>query len=383
MIASEWNALQSPNNKVLGYNGVLNRDDEIGLPSPSAIGDMAAWYDATDFGSMVMDASANVSLLSDVSGQSGAVSGDSYLELDGTSGAYASSPDSAALDIIGDLEFRYDYTPTAISPASAEIIAMKRSAAGIATSAYGVYIGATGIPSFLYSGGGIVLIIGTATFASVGLTSLQRFQVKTVFDADNGAGGCDTSFYYRTDGDIEATTGWTQVGATVTTAGVAVINSTADPIQIGAQFTGGTSLPANGNLHRVMLYNTAGTLVFDADFTNRGASNQSFPESSSNAALVTINGSARITHLDTENCLVLPGVTGNYASVPDAAALTPAGDFSGWMDIESPDYTPAALQRLLVHGGGASTRALFFSMNTSGTSGVSTDLDGMMEPRLA
>jgi hypothetical protein len=154
MIASEWNALQSPNNKVLGYNGVLNRDDEIGLPSPSAIGDMAAWYDATDFGSMVMDASANVSLLSDVSGQSGAVSGDSYLELDGTSGAYASSPDSAALDFTTEATLEFWGAPSSWAGGGAQAIAGKYTGTGNQRS-FALYISATGAIQFAVSSDGL------------------------------------------------------------------------------------------------------------------------------------------------------------------------------------------------------------------------------------
>ena len=120
MIASEWNALRSPNNKVLGHNGVLNRDDEIGLPSPSAIGDMAAWYDLSETTSLFRDGSDRLQLIGDVSGNSGSgKAGDRFLYLDGVSGTYASTPDSDALDLTTSIELEScvaldDWTPASL-----------------------------------------------------------------------------------------------------------------------------------------------------------------------------------------------------------------------------------------------------------------------------
>ena len=301
MIASEWNALRSPNNKVLGHNGVLNRDDEIGLPSPSAIGDMAAWYDATDFGSMVMDASANVSLLSDVSGQSGAVSGDSYLELPGVTGAYASTPDSAALSITGDIDIRVDLAATDWTPAVDMPIVSKYET----TASYLLRMEATtgNLRLFWIQADGTS--INKTSTAAPAFSDHSRGWIRATLDVDNGSTQNEVKFYTSSDG-----VSWAQLGSTVTTAGVTNIRDQTSVLQIGAQ--GADEFI--GSIYRAQIYNGIdGTLAFNADFTNRGASNQSFPESSSNAALVTINGSARITHLDTENCLVLPGVALNDA----------------------------------------------------------------------
>jgi hypothetical protein len=313
MIASEWNALQSPNNKVLGYNGVLNRDDEIGLPSPSAIGDMAAWYDATDFGSMVMDASANVSLLSDVSGQSGAVSGDSYLELPGTSGAYASTPSAAVLDITGDIDLRADASLDDWTPLNTMGLVVKDDSTG--DRPYSFYVSSNGKLSFF--GYNTATFYAASSSVATGFTDFSRHWVRVTRTAATGV----FNFYTSTDGVV-----WTQLGDADVSGNSGNLAVTTEILCVGSN-SNGTSLLLAGKIYQAQVYDGIdGTLVFDADFTNRGASNQSFPESSPNAALVTINGSARITHLDTENCLVLPGVSGNYASSPDSAAVSITGD---------------------------------------------------------
>jgi hypothetical protein len=112
-------------------------------------------------------------------------------------------------------------------------------------------------------------------------------------------------------------------------------------------------------------FTATGSAAFDADFTNRGASNQSFPESSPNAALVTINGSARITHLDTENALVLPGVAGNYASVPDAA-YWPTGDIGVFTVCSLSDWTPSGSTVLMAKRGGAGQLSWQLNPQSSG-----------------
>jgi hypothetical protein len=59
MFASEWNTLSRPNNRVVGPSGVLmgGQDGSGNLPSPSAIANLAAWYDVSDFSRMTIDGS--------------------------------------------------------------------------------------------------------------------------------------------------------------------------------------------------------------------------------------------------------------------------------------------------------------------------------------
>ena len=56
MFASEWNTLSRPNNRVVGPNGVLmGSQNGEALPSPSAIANLAAWYDVSDRNSLWKD----------------------------------------------------------------------------------------------------------------------------------------------------------------------------------------------------------------------------------------------------------------------------------------------------------------------------------------
>jgi len=76
------------------------------------------------------------------------------------------------------------------------------------------------------------------------------------------------------------------------------------------------------------------------------------------------------------NCLVLNGVAGNYASLVDAAAFNPAGNFAGFLELSCTDATPAAQMRLFSHNGGAGNRAVYFAINTNGSFEVLVSYDG-------
>src|SRR5690606_31448163 len=60
--------------------------------------------------------------------------------------------------------------------------------------------------------------------SGVGITDGQRVQVRVTLDVDNGAGGCDVTVAYRTDGVIDSGTGWTTIGSTITNAFTTSIN---------------------------------------------------------------------------------------------------------------------------------------------------------------
>lgn len=73
---------------------------------------------------------------------------------------------------------------------------------------------ATGALSFVWSANGTSTIAATST-AVVGFTAGNPGWVRVTLDVDNGASGNSAKFYTSTDG-----TTWTQLGTTVTTAGV-------------------------------------------------------------------------------------------------------------------------------------------------------------------
>ena len=138
-----------------------------------------------------------------------------YLSLPGTAGNYASTPDSAAVSITGDIDIRVkvamdDWTPAAIAGLSD-----KRGAAGDRSWYWRLVT--TGFMDFRWSVDGTAeTVIGTT--AAVGASDGQVLWMRVTLDVNNGAGGNDVKFYTSSDGVI-----WTQLGATVTTAGVTSI----------------------------------------------------------------------------------------------------------------------------------------------------------------
>jgi len=280
MIASEWNALQSPNNKVLGYNGVLNRDDEIGLPSPSAIGDMAAWYDATDFGSMVIDASANVSLLSDVSGQST----ENCLVLSGVIGNYASSPDSAALDFTTSIDFKIRFAAVDWTPSAINLLLGKEKDGSKRSFVF--YLDTTGSLALGLSDDGTTTLPAVNSDDPVGFSDYNAGWLRVTWRASDGR-----VQFFTSDDSTSIPSVWTQLGADKTIAIAGIYNSVS-AVEIGSR-QDGSSLPTTGRFYRVNLAGSIdGTTVFDADFTAQSKLATSFTESSANAATVTINSTA-------------------------------------------------------------------------------------------
>jgi hypothetical protein len=335
MIASEWNALQSPNNKVLGHNGVLNRDDEIGLPSPSAIGDMAAWYDLSETTSLFRDGSDRLQLMGDVSGNSGAgKAGDRFLYLDGQSGTYASSPDSANYPT-GDAEFEWCGTLASYSSASATTVLNAKRGDASSDISWSFLLRTDGTISLTHSSNG-TSVPSSATVKSnaITLTDGLKAYFKATLDVDNGASGHTIAYYESSDGVT-----WVSLGSVVVAGVTSIFNSTT-PFTVGAQFTAGN----NGRLTGKTFYSLVrdgidGTTVINADFTSQNLGSAPFTESSFNAATVTLNGTAMISYVDEGNALVLTGAAGNNAVTTSAAQLLLTGDMQIDVDCELAEWT--------------------------------------------
>lgn len=212
------------------------------------------------------------------------VSTGNYLYLPGVASNNATAPDSAALDITGDIDLRVkvaldDWTP------SAYLVLMCKEL-NTSLRSYRLGLQSNGTLQFAWSANGTTEISSISTVAPT-VTDGGTLWVRATLDVDNGAAGNDTKFFTSTDGLT-----WTQLGTTVTKAGTTSIYASTSNLEIGT-FLGGSS-PARGKVFRAQVLNgIGGTLAFDANFEGSITSlNQaSFTESSSNAATVTINRS--------------------------------------------------------------------------------------------
>lgn len=223
------------------------------------------------------------------------------LTLRAISGQYASTPDSTALSITGDIDIIAKVTMPDWTPTTSQAIVSKTGA----SSSYMMYIN-------LNDG---FLVLRTSPDGSTNLfhTSSTPLPVidggtlwmRATLDVDNGAGSRVAKFYTSTNG-----ISWTQLGSTMTYSGTTSIVDTTAALEIGSGASG-TGTLFNGTIHRVTIRNGfdgAGTIVFDEDFSEETTGSTSFTSFSS----VGIG----------QDGLVLNGTTLQYASTPDSAALT-------------------------------------------------------------
>lgn len=196
-------------------------------------------------------------------------------------GSYASTPDSAALDIVGDLEITARLQPTAWSTGTNQGIVGKRQVAGQLSYVFSVF---TGNPSFNWTTDGTT--VKTATCLTVVPFTTEAGWVRVTFDVDNGASGSTATFYTAADSATEPTS-WTPLGAAVVTAGTTSIYSGTSIVEFGSNLLGGNQVV--GVLKRAIIRNgISGTVVCDADFVAAQDDALAFTESSVNAASVSV-----------------------------------------------------------------------------------------------
>lgn len=300
-----------------------------------------------------------------------------YLRLPGVTGNYASVPDSAALDITGDMDLRARIAPDTWTPALLTGIISKRNST--TTIAYTLYLGTTGTLNLQWSNDGTVVTTRTSSVV-VGFAVGTTKWVRATFDADDGASNNVVKFYTSDDGAT-----WAQLGTTITTAGVVgTLYNSVGPLEMGDISTLGR--PLAGKVYCVQIRNNVlndGTgIVFDADFTTQTAGATSF--TATTGQTVTINSTSSADTNDPtflsytgEKYAYLPGIAGNYLSSPDSAVLSIPGDITIDVKVAMDDWTPAAGQALVAKVGSTVLRSYSFSVSaTTGLLSFQTSPDG-------
>jgi hypothetical protein len=288
-------------------------------------------------------------------------SDENYVYLSGAFTNYMSIPDNPPLDITGDLDIRVKVALDDWTPAATQTLIAKYNTTGNQRT-YRLDVPSPGILTFVWSADGVSANTANSTVAT-GLADGAVKWVRATLDVDNGASGRDVKFFLSDDGVT-----WTQLGSTVTSAGVTSIYSSNTPQEIGAYNTGGAS-PAKGKFFRAQVLNGIdGTIVLDADASVITLPSQTtFVDRSSNAYTVTINKSGVGTFVSTGNYLYLPGISANYASTPDAAALDITGDLDLRVKVALDDWTPSATTSLIAKWEADATRSWHLRLTTSGT----------------
>ncbi|HEC09749.1 MAG TPA: hypothetical protein ENI86_09315 [Acidimicrobiales bacterium] len=153
-------------------------------------------------------------------------SGTEKLYLPGTSGNYASVPDSAANSITGDLDLRFFGTPDDYTPSSKAALIAKWVGTGNQRS-FMLQLDTTGLPKLLWTEDGVTVKARTCDAA------WTSGYIRGVLDVDNGSSGHTARFYTSADG-----LSWTQLGSDQSGSGTtSIFDSTAD-VEVGTYEAG-------------------------------------------------------------------------------------------------------------------------------------------------
>jgi hypothetical protein len=205
-----------------------------------------------------------------------------YEALPGISGNYISTPTSTALDITGDIDVRCQLSLASWAPSRSSTLVTKYQTIG--QYSWQLWLTAGNQLSFgITSDGSTLVNTGTSVQPSTVFSAGQTGWVRVTRQQSNGT----TLYYTSFDGAT-----WTQLGASTTlAAGSAIFNGTSE-VEIGS-YANGTVNQLIGNIYRAQIYSgIAGTLELDANFNAKAVGQNSFTESSSNAATITIAGVA-------------------------------------------------------------------------------------------
>lgn len=168
----------------------------------------------------------------------------------------ANTPDSANLSITGDIDIRLDIRPDHWDRAQG----LANKATNPSQRSWALALNADGTLSLLWSTDGSATITKTST-AAVTVPASGRLAVRVTLDVDNGAVGNDVKFY--TAPTISGS--WTQLGATVTTAGTTSIFDSTASLEIGASQGLIASDDLTGRLYAFKMYASLNETLLRAD----------------------------------------------------------------------------------------------------------------------
>lgn len=192
-------------------------------------------------------------------------SGTKYLYLPGAAGNYASTPDSVAASITGDIELQIRLSLNDWTPAAAMSVLSK--ADSNTTRSYYLTVNATtGTLVMASSPDGTAgsQVSGTSSAAPT-VSDGQAIWLRVTLDVNDGSGNRVYKFYTAADSDTVPTS-WSQLGTTQTVAGATTIHDNASVVEIGSVIAG-TAQVAAGNVYRALIYSgfsdAGGTLKVD------------------------------------------------------------------------------------------------------------------------
>lgn len=196
--------------------------------------------------------------------------GTHFLDLDGDSGSYASTPDHASLDITGDLDLRWEGEANWYGPGATMLIGKW---------------GASGDRSYhmrLQDGGLYMQVQRDASafvFTAGALPALpERAALRSVLDADNGAGSWAITLYWA----ASLAGPWTPLGTFTGTSSPVTVHTSTAPLQISGSHLTATPprRPLDGKVYAAEVRNGIdGTVVASPDFEAQPSGTAPFADS--------------------------------------------------------------------------------------------------------
>lgn len=317
--------------------------------------------------------------------------GQSYVYLPGNNSDYLSVSDDDSLDITEDIDLRVKVALDQWTSGSTQRIFAKHGALGNRSWLVSLLSNQT-IQFIWYEGSTQNIVTSTA---AINYPDKNDLWLRVTLDVDNGASGHDVTFYTSYDG-----ASWSQLGTTVTNAGATSIFSSTAPIEIGD--CSALSGPAAGKYYRAVICGGLnGIPVLDIDTDVITSSNiSSFMTATGHS--VTINksssGAKRSTpvvspcfllggddymevrskwqeHSGT-NFAYIPGVDGNYLSVPHSAPFDITGNIDIRARVALEDWTPGVENTLISKAGSAGQISWYLSVLTNGSLRFAWSVDG-------
>jgi len=190
-----------------------------------------------------------------------------YLSLPGRAGNYAAGP---GIQQPGDLDVRVKVMFPNWSLTGTFCIAANWGGGGNASWEF--YRNADHL-QFSSSADGFAVTINAASTVAAGIANGTAKWVRVVHDVDNGAGGNDVKFYLSDNYNPYTREGtWTQLGATVTTAGVHARHMSAVETALGAVTLGTVDLGIAKFYYMELLYLIEGPTIIAFDPSRASAS---------------------------------------------------------------------------------------------------------------
>ncbi|MFC4333857.1 hypothetical protein [Salininema proteolyticum] len=229
------------------------------------------------------------------------------LLLPGADGSYASTPDTASLDITGDIDLRVEATRESWAAPDTEEVMASKYRDSTSDRSWRFSFDSSGFLHFRWSTDGTSGALETRSSDAVPVPDLQarRIALRVTLDVSTG----DVTFW--TASTIDGS--WTQLGTTQTGSATSIYASAAD-LEAGAR-DDGTQTPWHGTIHALQVRNgIAGTLVADTNFAEQDTATNTFTDDT--GLPWTAHGDASIGPEDTFDItiggetMLVEGITG-------------------------------------------------------------------------